>query len=140
MKGVSEIIVVILILMIAISLSSFGYITFTSLFSSMKTSAENSMNNTVSSMLSQMSIESIVRGTGGADTKVYIRNIGKVTLSNFSAYDDDNYVKLTDTTVTIPPGQVGSINISGSLNPAVNAGSLIKVTTGQGTIAMQTAT
>jgi hypothetical protein len=136
MKGISAIIVTIMILMIAISLTGLGYVTFTTFFSKITTSTEGAISQTLTTMLAQMKIESMVRGVG-MDTIIYIRNTGKVDLTNFSAYDDDAYVNIKSTTPAggkIEPGIVKNINITDS----VAANSVIKITTAQGTIAMQT--
>jgi hypothetical protein len=136
MKGISAIIVVIMILMIAVSLTGLGYVTFTTFFSKITTSTEGAISSTLTTMLAQMKIESISQVTGV--TRVYVRNTGKVDLTNFSAYDDDAFATIQSTTPLggkIEPGAVKEINITSS----VSAGSVIKLTTAQGALAMQTA-
>jgi hypothetical protein len=140
MKGISAIIVTVMILMIALSLTGLGYVTFNTFFSKITQSTDTAISNTLTSMLAQMKIESMIRGVGvGVDTIIYIRNTGKVDLTNFSAYDDDAYVSIRGTTPAggkIEPGAVKNINIT----DAVATNSLIKITTAQGTVAMQTIT
>jgi len=138
MKGISAIIVTVMILMIALSLTGLGYVTFNTFFSKITQSTDTAISNTLTSMLAQMKIESMVRGVG-MDTIIYIRNTGKVDLTNFSAYDDDAYVNIRGTTPAggkIEPGAVKNVNITN----VVDANSLIKITTAQGTVAMQTIT
>jgi hypothetical protein len=137
MKGISAIIVMVLILMISISLTGLGYVTFTSMFSKVTTSEGQALSQTLNNMMAQMRIESILRGSG-TDSMVYIRNTGKVDLTNFSAYDDEALVNIragTPAGGVIMPGEVKNINITNS----VAAGSTIKITTAQGTVAMQVA-
>ena len=138
MKGISAIIVTVMILMIALSLTGLGYVTFNTFFSKITQSTDTAISNTLTSMLAQMKIESMIRGVG-MDTIIYIRNTGKVDLTNFSAYDDDAYANIRGTTPAggkIEPGAVKNVNIT----DAVAANSLIKITTAQGTVAMQTIT
>ena len=138
MKGISAIIVTVMILMIALSLTGLGYVTFNTFFSKITQSTDTAISNTLTSMLAQMKIESMIRGVG-MDTIIYIRNTGKVDLTNFSAYDDDAYVNIRGTTPAggkIEPGAVKNVNITN----VVDANSLIKITTAQGTVAMQTIT
>jgi flagellin-like protein len=138
MKGVSAIIATILILMITISMTSLGYITFTSFFSTVTNASETALTQTVSNMMAQMKIESIILGAGPPDTAIYIRNIGKVNLTNFTVYDDDAVVPLragTPASGSIAPGEVKNINVTS----AVASKSVMKVTTGQGTLAIQQA-
>jgi hypothetical protein len=137
MKGISAIIVTVMILMIALSLTGLGYVTFNTFFSKITQSTDTAISNTLTSMLAQMKIESIYQVSGV--TRVYIRNTGKVDLTNFSAYDDEALTTIQPTTPLggkIEPGAVKEINITS----AVASGSVIKITTAQGTVAMQTIT
>jgi hypothetical protein len=137
MKGISAIIVTIMILMIAISLTGLGYVTFTTFFSKITTSTEGAISQTLTTMLAQMKIESIVKSNV---IIVYVRNTGKVDLTNFSAYINDAYNQVQSGTPTggkIVPGNVSEVNITNT--SIVNTGDIIKLTTAQGTIAMQAA-
>ena len=136
MKGVSSIIAMVLLLMITISLTGLAYITFTSFFNTVKDSTEKSMTNTMSNMLAQMKIESISKN--GGDTVVYIRNIGKVDITGFSAYVNGIMATTRANMPTgnkIVPGSVDNVTITS----AVASGATIKITTGQGTVAIQQA-
>jgi hypothetical protein len=136
MKGVSSIIVMVLILMISVALTSLGYITFSSLFSKITTSSEQSISQTLTTMLAQMRIESITYSN--PTTSVYIRNIGKVDLTTFSAYVNGIIVPSANLQLPagnkISPGGVGTLGITGNLAPS---GRTVKVTTAQGTVAIQ---
>jgi hypothetical protein len=137
MKGISAIIVTVMILMIAISLTGLGYVTFTTFFSKITTSAEGAISQTLTTMLAQMKIESIVKSNV---IRVYVRNTGKVDLTNFSAYINDAYNQVQSGTPTggkIVPGNVSEVNITNT--SIVNTGDIIKLTTAQGIIAMQAA-
>jgi archaellum component FlaF (FlaF/FlaG flagellin family) len=137
MKGISAIIVAILILLIGISMTGLGYVTFTSLFSKLTTSSEQVISTTVTAMLAQVKIESIdITGN-----KINIRNIGKVDLTKFTVYINDAAV-----TSFTPPGgagvdkiQPGQVLYISNIVPALTAGKIIKVTTAEGAIAMQSA-
>lgn len=126
----------VLILMISISLTGLGYMAFTTFFSSVTTSSEQVISQTLTNMLAQMKIESI--SYANPITRVYIRNIGKVDLTAFSAYVNDVIVPPANlqlpTGNTIPPGIVGDINITGNLAPP---GRTVKITTAQGSVAIQ---
>ncbi|MFH1229410.1 MAG: archaellin/type IV pilin N-terminal domain-containing protein [Candidatus Aenigmatarchaeota archaeon] len=136
MKGVSSIIAMILLLMITISLTGLAYVTFTSFFNTVKDSTETSMTQTMSNMLAQMKIESISKN--GGDTVIYIRNIGKVDISRFNAYVNGIMATTRANMPTgnkIVPGSVDNVTITS----AVASGATIKITTGQGTVAIQQA-
>jgi hypothetical protein len=137
MKGISTIIVMILILMISISLTGLGYVTFTTFFSQITTSSQGAISQTLTTMLAQMKIESIIKSNR---IIVYVRNTGKVDLTNFSAYINDAYYLIqlgTPPGGKIVPGNVSEVNITNT--SIVNTGDVIKLTTAQGAIAMQTA-
>ena len=136
MKGISTIVVMVLILMISVSLTGLGYMAFTTFFSKVTTSSEQAISQTLTNMLAQMKIESI--SYANPITRIYIRNIGKVDLTAFAAYVDDVIVPAANlqlpTGNKIPPGIVGNINITGNLAPT---GKTVKVTTAQGSVAIQ---
>jgi len=137
MKGASAIVAIILILMIAVSITGLGYVTFSTFFSKITTSSESAISSTLTTMLAQMKIESITNISDNSKTMIYIRNVGKVDLTSFSAYYNDTFVPSASlqkpTGDKIAPGEVASLNISLGLAP----GTVIKVTTGQGAIAIQ---
>jgi hypothetical protein len=91
MKGISAIIVTVMILMIALSITGLGYVTFTTFFSKITTSTEGAISNTLTTMLAQMKIESIVKSNV---IRIWVRNTGKVDLTNFSAYVNDAYMQV----------------------------------------------
>jgi archaellum component FlaG (FlaF/FlaG flagellin family) len=136
MKGISTIVVMVLILMISVSLTSLGYMAFTTFFSKVTTSSEQAISQTLTNMLAQMKIESMAYAN--PTTSVYIRNIGKVDLTAFSAYVNDIIVPAANLQLpagnTIPPGSVGTLTITGNLAPS---GRTVKVTTAQGSVAIQ---
>lgn len=131
MKGISAIVVMILILLIGISLTGLGYVTLTSIFSKLTTSSEEAISTTVTTMLAQLKIEAI----NTAGDEIYIRNIGKVNLTNFVVYK--NEVQQSGTTANptkLPPGDSGKIT-----GVIIITNDVIKVTTAQGATAIQTA-
>lgn len=135
MKGVSAVVVIVLILMIGLSITGLGYVTFTTLFSKITTSSEQAISNTLSNMLAQMKIEAVSQS--GTDTMVYIRNNGKVDLTNFVAYVNDALATYNAPTGDkIIPGDVKSLKIT---SPVYASGNIIKITTAQGAIGIQAA-
>lgn len=134
MKGLSVVVVVILLLMISISLTGLAYTTLVSMLSKMTSNDSQVVSQTIFSMMAQMKIDSVA--SGGTETVVYIKNTGKVDLTNFSAYVNDTFVGVNPSTPLggkIAPGEVKSINIIG----VVASGSIIKITTAQGALALQ---
>lgn len=125
MKGISAIVVMILILLISVSLVGLGYIFFTEILATVTTTGEESISQTVVSMLSRMTIESVTAGNPG---NIYVRNTGKVNLTDFAVYIDD----VRDVSATAPgilmPGDVGTITTTGALAST----QVVKVTTAQG--------
>jgi len=135
MKGISSIIVMILLLLIGVSLTGLGYVTFTSLFSQITQSTQGSISTTVTTMLAQVKIESIKTGAAGSDP-VSIRNIGKVDLHTFALYiNDARDSGANPNPATLTPGAVGTITPT----VAIASGNVVKVTTAEGVIAIQTA-
>ncbi len=139
MKGASAIVAIILILMMAVSITGLGYVTFSTFFTKITTSSESAISSTLTTMLAQMKIESITNISDNSKTMIYIRNVGKVDLTNFSAYYNDSYATGTETpggtANKIAPGEVKSFNIT--TPTGLVPGTVIKVTTGQGAIAIQ---
>ena len=125
MKGISAIVVMILILLISVSLVGLGYIFFTEILTTVTTTGEESISQTVVSMLARMTIESVTAGNPG---NIYVRNTGKVNLTNFAVYVDD----VRDPSATAPgllmPGDVGTITTSGALT----SNQVVKITTAEG--------
>jgi archaellum component FlaG (FlaF/FlaG flagellin family) len=137
MRGISAIVVIVLILMITISLAGLGYVTFTTFFSQMTTSTSSAISSTLTTMLAQMKIESITKN-GANNIVVYIRNTGKVDLTNFTAYVNESIATTAPGMPTgnkISPGGVDNVTIT-SFSYA--QGNTVKVTTAQGAVAIQT--
>ena len=126
----------VLLLMISVSVTSLGYVAFTSFFSKVTSSSEQAISQTLTTMLAQMKIESM--SYANPTTRVFIRNVGKVDVTNFTAYYNDNIVPSANLQLppgnTIAPGAVGNLNITGNLAPS---GTTVKVTTAQSAIAIQ---
>jgi len=129
MKGVSTVIVAVLLLMITVSLASFGYLFFTQIMSATTKTGTEVVEQVSSSLLSSMRIESVT-----TDGHVYVRNTGTVNLKNFSVYVNDVIdTSITVTPSVVSPGGVADINLLNSLNP----GDIIKVTIASGAVAIQ---
>jgi len=138
MKGVSAVIATILILMISISMAGLGYMTFSEVFSKVTTAGDDAVSSTISTMLAQMKIDSI--SVQSTTAYVYIRNTGKVDLTGFSAFADGFMVPSANLQLPagdkISPGELGVLNITGSL---VSSGSIVKISSAQGTQAIRQA-
>ena len=132
MKGISTIIVAILLLMISISLAGFGYVFFTTMFTSITTESEEVMGTTVERMLAQVKIESIET----ANKKIHVRNTGKVDLDGWAVYIENKPASITSPG-TLIAGGTGTITLA--VATVLNSGDVVKVTTTQGATAVQTA-
>jgi FlaG/FlaF family flagellin (archaellin) len=129
MRGISSIIITILLLMISVSLASFGYIFFTQMLSVTTQTATEVSEHTSTSLLAEMKIDSI----SGND--IFVRNTGKVDLTQFEVYINDILVSSTPIPPTLDPGEVATITLASAPNP----GDVVKVTTAQGAIALKSA-
>lgn len=132
MKGVSSIIAVILILLIALSITIMGFISLSSLSAQTQVSESNTINQNLVNQLAQLSIESSSLGTSISAT---IKNVGKANLTNFSAYLNDISVQIQAPNGNLAPGQeeiVTVLNTSAILGKAT-----LKIGTQQGAIALQ---
>jgi hypothetical protein len=118
------VIVSVLILMIAVSLSALGYLFFSGVLKTTTETGTEAINRTVTGMLAQMRIESI------SINEVFIRNIGQTDLTGFSVYVNDAPVNFT-APPTIPKGGRDSIKIYGF----IKEGDEIKITTAEGALA-----
>ena len=128
MKGVSAVIVMILILLISVALTGLGYLFFTEVLTSVTTAGEESISQSVTSMLSQMRIESV----SAASNNIYIRNTGKVNLTDFTVYINDGLVVPSTPLPSLAPGSVGTIGM-----PSLSGGDIVKVTAAQGATARE---
>jgi FlaG/FlaF family flagellin (archaellin) len=126
MQGVSTIIVTILLLMISVSLASFAYVFFTQMVTATTETGSEAVEQISTSLLAGMKIDSLTSNT------IYIRNTGKVNLTQFSVYVNDVQAS-SSAPSSISPGAVEPIALSSSLN----SGDIVKVTSGQGAIAIK---
>ncbi len=122
MKGVSEVIAIILILMITISLAGLAYMFMSTTMSDVTSSASSTVDTTTSSMLTSFVIESM------SINKLYVRNTGQTSLTSLSVYSGDAPVRFNMTPSSIASGEVGSILI----NDFIRSGDVIKVSSAQG--------
>jgi hypothetical protein len=128
MKGISAIIVTILLLMISVSMASFGYIFFTQMMSETTQSGTEAVEQVSISLLAGMKIDSV------STNKVYVRNTGKVDLSQFAVFVNDNIDNgAVANPATLVPGSITTITLSSNLN----ANDVVKVTCGQGAVAIK---
>ncbi len=122
MRGVSEVIAIILILMITISLAGLAYMFMSTTMADVTSSAGSTVDTTTSSMMTSFTIESI------DVAKVYVRNTGQNTLTSLSVYVNDELAGFSTTPETIAPGQVGTITIYSF----IGEGDTIKITSPSG--------
>jgi FlaG/FlaF family flagellin (archaellin) len=130
MKGVSAVIVTILLLLISISLASFGYLFFTQTFSSVTETGSEAVEHMTTNLLAGMKIDSAIEGNDYFN----VRNTGKVDVSGFAVYVND----VIDNSASadkdpLPPGEVATITLSSNLN----ADDIVKVTSSEGSIAIK---
>ena len=119
MKGVSEVIAIILILMIVIALAALAYTWFSGIFGTMTQTAGQNIQQTSQQMNAQFALESAkcsVLGCAGVDcVKVVIRNTGAttITMNKVTAYIAG--VKFTATNplpATITNGATGTFDVT----------------------------
>ncbi len=121
MRGVSEVIAIILILMITISLAGLAYMFMSTTMSDVTSSAGSTVDTTTSSMLTSFTIESM------DVAKVYVRNTGQNALTSLSVYINDEPATYNVTT-PIAAGSVGTITIYSFIPD----GATVKVTSPSG--------
>ncbi len=131
MKGISEIVVVIIILMISITLASFAYFFLTSVVGETTEAGRESVGMITEVMTTKFRIESMVSGTPGY---IYVRNMGKTNITGLNVYV--NGVLQTNVVVpsSIDPNEVETI----TLNDGTSPGDEIKVTGAQGYLVIET--
>ncbi len=122
MRGVSEVIAIILILMITISLAGLAYMFISTTLSDTTAVASSTVSSTSSAMMTFFVIESV-----SSDT-VYIRNTGSNTLVGLAAYIDDMPANATYP-ISIEPGTVGNITLREAFRFSLGSHNL-KVTCG----------
>lgn len=127
MRGVSALIVTILLLMMSVSLASMGYIFITQSASETIEAAETISEQSATNLLSEMKIDSIT------DNVVQVKNTGKTTISNFAVYVNEMPVSATSDPTSIEPGSIAEITLSSTPDP----GDVVKVTSAQGSFAIK---
>ena len=129
MRGVSGVIVVILLLMISVALAGAAYTFLSATMASTTSSASSAVSATTSSMLTSFVIESV------DVAKLYVRNTGQSDLSNISVYVNDALAHFNVTPSIIKAGQIGTVTIY----DFIQANDDIKVTTANGFLRRRTA-
>ncbi len=122
MRGVSEVIAIILILMITISLAGLAYMFMSTTMSDVTSSAGSTVDTTTSSMMTSFTIESM------DIAKVYVRNTGQNALTSLSVYVNDEPAVYNITPSSISAGTVGTITIYSFIPD----GATVKVTSPNG--------
>jgi flagellin-like protein len=122
MKGVSEVIAIILILMITISLAGLAYMFMSTTMSDVTSSAGSNVNTATSSMITSFVIDSMDAA------KIYIRNTGQSALDNLSVYIGGEPATFNITPSSIEAGSVGTITIYSFIPD----GATVKVTSPSG--------
>ncbi len=105
MRGVSEVIAIILILMITISLAGLAYMFMSTTMADVTSSAGSTVDTTTSSMMTSFKIETM------DVAKVYVRNTGQNALTSLSVYINDAPAHFNMTPSSISAGQIGTITI-----------------------------
>jgi archaellum component FlaG (FlaF/FlaG flagellin family) len=130
MKAVSTIIVAVVVLLIAVSLTTFGYAFLSEIMSTTTESGSQAAEKVTSSLLAEIKIESLDET---ANT-IYVKNSGRVNLSQFYVYVNDalDSGAIPDTSVLVP-GNVTAIFLT-SLDP----GDVVKVTSSNNAVSIRT--
>ena len=81
MRGISEVIAIILILMITIALAAIAYAWFSGMFVGLTSNAGTSITSTSNAMLTDFSIENAKQTTTNGNVTVDIRNVGIATIN-----------------------------------------------------------
>ena len=115
--------------MISVSLASFAYIFFTQTFSSVTDTGTEAVEQMTTNLLANMKIDAANEDS----TDVYVRNTGKVDVDNLIVYVNGVIDNGASYPPSISPGDLEAITLSSSLN----AGDVVKVTSGQGAIAIK---
>jgi len=121
MRGVSEVIAIILIQMITISLAGLAYMFMSTTMSDVTSSAGSTVDTTTSSMMTSFTIESM------DSAKIYLRNTGQNVITSLSIYVDDESATF-NATMPIAAGAVGTITIYSFIPD----GATVKVTSPSG--------
>jgi flagellin-like protein len=129
MKGVSEVIAIILILMITISLAGLAYMFMSTTMSDVTSSAGSTVDTTTSSMLTSFTIESM------SSNVLYVRNTGQTTLSSLKVYVNDLEIASNITQASPAPGNVTPIALVGY----IKQGDVVKVSSQSGVSATKVA-
>ena len=108
MKGVSEIIAIVLILMIVIALAALAYTWFSGTFSQLTGTASTSITQTTGAIASSFKIEA-AKNVSATNVSTTIRNTGTqaIDLTKMSAY-------VNETFSTINNGATGSLAVGGT--------------------------
>jgi flagellin-like protein len=124
-KGLTPVVAVILLLLIAVALVGLSFVYFNRAASSSAQSNENQSKNLVQLSGAQVSIESVQQN------KVYIRNIGKVPITQPAFYANDVSIPVISTPISLSPGSVGSYDLDPNALNAIPSLTEIKVTVGK---------
>jgi archaellum component FlaF (FlaF/FlaG flagellin family) len=127
MRGVSSIIVAILLLMISVSLASFAYLFSTQTLSVVTETGTEASEQMISPLLAEMRISSV------SDNEIDVRNTGKTKLSNIAVYINNILVDFSIDSSEVLPGGTAVITLSSSLEP----GDTVKVVSAEGAIALK---
>jgi archaeal type IV pilus assembly protein PilA len=133
MKGISEIIAIILILMIVIALAALAYTWFSGIFNQMTTNAGTSVTQSTNTMGTAFKIENI-RNVTPTNISVTIRNLGtqSISLTNAGAYYDGvpaTNTNISASSVTVAPSATSTISI-GMTSITCGKSLMLTVTTG----------
>lgn len=136
MKGVSEIIAIIMILMIVIALSALAYTWFSGIFSELISVAGTSLTRSSKSMATQFTIESATYNASAGTVYVSVRNTGtqgfNATRSLFYVRDSPGAFSYIDCQSCncndLAQGCVANFNIPSAPFGAISAGSKIMIT------------
>ena len=126
MKGISNLVSTILILMITVILVGLSYVWFTSIFQSISESAGETVTGSSTAIATNFKIEAATNTTA-TTVATAIRNTGtqNINMTKISAYVSDSLQTTQGNTGILVPGNVSVFNVTNVNNPC---GKILRIT------------
>lgn len=131
MRGVSYVIAIILVLMIAVAIAALGYVWIMATQTGLQETGGEAIQSTTTTFGTSFNFE------GLDDNRIFIRNTGTSNLTQMALYIDEMPINITKITVgglesdTIPPGTTGTLHFDAAGFPQLRDFNM-KITSGEG--------
>lgn len=127
MKGISDVIAIILILMITVALAALAYVWFTGIFETISSGAGQAATGAAKTIATNFKIEAAKGFATDEKVTITIRNTGteNIDASKIAVYVDDNIKETEGNTGTISPGDTLTFDAMNVANPC---NKILKVT------------